>query len=101
MTDLLLIGIFIFCMLLGYIMVKKSGGFLEYMLFHNSEMWYNRQEKRNPFRLRKEKRQRRETEKPLAKRVGRDSLERAKAFPMKSCETKNRGARIKHEWKTN
>ena len=41
MTDLFLIGIFILCIVTGYILVKRSGGFLELMLFHNPEMWYN------------------------------------------------------------
>ena len=44
MTDLVLIGIFILCAVIGYIVIKRSGGFLEHILFQKSEMWYHLRE---------------------------------------------------------
>ena len=45
MTDLILFVIFILCIVIGYIVVKRSGGFLEQMLFQKSEIWYNERER--------------------------------------------------------
>ena len=44
MADLVLLGIFILCAVIGYIVVKRSGGLLEQMLFQKSEMWYHLRE---------------------------------------------------------
>ncbi len=41
MTDLFLMGSFILCIVIGYLVVKKSGGMLEQMLFHNPKVWYD------------------------------------------------------------
>ncbi len=46
MTDVLLLGIFVLCIVTGYIAVRKSGGFLELILFHNPKVWYNHE--KNP-----------------------------------------------------
>ena len=50
MTDLFLMGIFVLCIVIGYIVVKRSGGILEHMLFRNSNSWYNLRESNEPCR---------------------------------------------------
>ena len=40
MTDFYLIVVFLFCAAAGYIAVSRGGGFLEKVLFQNSEVWY-------------------------------------------------------------
>ena len=50
MTDLFLMGIFVLCIVIGYFVVKRSGGILEHMLFRNSNSWYNLRESNEPCR---------------------------------------------------
>ena len=43
MTEFYLIGVFFLCAAAGYLAVKKGAGFLEQILFPDSEVWYNPQ----------------------------------------------------------
>ncbi len=50
MTDLVLVGIFILCLITGYLVVKRSGGFVEQIFFKNPKMWYDVRESNEPCR---------------------------------------------------
>ena len=50
MADLVLLGIFILCAVIGYLVVKKSGGVVEQMLFQKPEVWYDLRESDEPCR---------------------------------------------------
>lgn len=44
MTDLILLGTFLLCAVVGYAAVAKGRFFLERILFRNPELWYTVQE---------------------------------------------------------
>ena len=87
MTDLVLIGIFILCAVIGYIVVKRSGGFLEQMLFQKSEMWYHQKDSQKTERH------------SLSERIEKRRKDQAERRMPRECVPKDFKAGIKHEWK--
>ncbi len=116
MTDLCLIGIFILCIVTGYILVKRSGGFLEQMLFQKPEVWYHLRESNEPCRTetgadagacsREDASGRRKIERSYRSRSesdaapARDPREKRSVFGRGTAKrTKELKAGVRHEWK--
>ena len=109
MTDLVLIGIFILCAVIGYLVVKKSGGLLEHIFFKDSKVWYTMRESNA------RESNARESNEPgrdngagnaCSQEISRDngSVRRKSACPGRRSffgHKKSFKAGIKHEWKTN
>ena len=119
MTDPALIGIFILCLITGYLVVKRSGGFVEQIFFKNPKMWYDVRESNEPCRTetgadagacsredasgrRKIGRSNRSTQESDAAPARGPRAERITSFFGHGAAqgAKNLKAGIKHEWKT-